>query len=134
MRGEERVMQTTLKALLIGVVLLLGGAGAAWVTDVCYEDASAVVYVFKSFTIPGPDACKLINGYLANTNCLLHGNACGTADNLHILFQGAGCTFTFNGTTSRSTNSGSITLCGPGCIGAHSFSKIPCPVSRPLID
>lgn len=136
-------MRTASTAVLVAMVLWLGGAAAAW-ADACYQDGLGNLYVLKNFTQPGtPNGCQTINGYIANTACSLSGNACRADDESVVLFQAHNtlvCNMQVSWTIEPLTLTGGLTTCTTsvidGAISCRSASveKIPCPTPRPFFS
>jgi len=80
-------MRTTLKVMLMAIVLLLANTGVVGATDFCLDvDNGGNTFVLKAFLLPGKGICKGAFGFAVNPVVWLNGSACGSSDGVNITF------------------------------------------------
>ena len=133
-------MRVTARAALIAMVLVLGGAAAAW-ADSCFVTLSGELLVGKGFALPGRGNCRTFSGYFAFTSAAVSGNACGTSDNTLIRFNLQSSNSAFDApdrwvmiVLDRSSLTGAATFCAGTLLPCDTelVAKVACPSNRPF--
>lgn len=80
-------MKTVMSAA-VSLSMLLLGSGTTWAADMCFLDRDfGNLTVGKNFSFPAAGACKTFTGYVAGSDTLVSGAACGTSDQGLIRFN-----------------------------------------------